>query len=85
MWTLTPYCASAGAAVVLVVLELTVLPFLVLDGLTASLSTAVRAMKDAQAARAKKMFWLDTPVSAGKGERGGEVTTGAQESSVRCV
>lgn len=44
------YDDSAAAAV------LVVLPFLVLEGFTASLSTAVQAMKDAQAARTKKMF-----------------------------
>lgn len=60
-----PYCACAAAAV-LVVLELTVFPFLLLAGLTANLSTAVQAMKEAQAARTKKMFWVDTPVSAGR-------------------
>jgi hypothetical protein len=40
-------------------------------GFTASLSTAVQAMKEAQAARAKKMFWLEMPVSAGWQVRGG--------------
>lgn len=46
-----------------VVLEEVVLPLRLLLGLTASLSTAVQAMKEAQAARAKKMFWLEMPVS----------------------
>jgi hypothetical protein len=34
-------------------------------GLTANLSTAVQAMKEAQAARAKKIFWVEMPVSVG--------------------
>lgn len=52
------------AAEAAVLLELPVRDDVVLPlRLTASLSTAVQAMKEAQAARAKKMVWLDTPVS----------------------
>jgi hypothetical protein len=44
--------------------------------LTASLSTAVQAMNEAQAARPKKMVSLDNPVSAGGQQQQGAHSSG---------
>lgn len=61
---MTLYCEETVEVLPVPTLEEVALPWRLLAGLTASLSTAVQAMKDAQAARAKKMFWLEMPVSA---------------------
>jgi hypothetical protein len=53
-----------------------VLPFLLVVRLTASLSTAVQAMNEAQAARPKKMVSLDNPVSAGGQQQQGAHSSG---------